>query len=270
MNAIPFLPTLASEHGVQVDRLLLMMHLLMLGLFVVWFIYFTVVLIRFRRSKNPHANPKGAKTKASYYLEVGVVVIEVGLLLGFAVPFWTRQVAAQSAPPENALHVRIVAQQYAWNVHYPGEDGVFGAMKPELVDNTSNPLGLDFTDEAAKDDIFKLNELFLPLNRPVVIDLSSRDVIHSLNLPEFRVKQDAIPGVPSRVIFTPTMTTEQFRVVKNSTTRNFEIACAQLCGLGHYRMVGYVTVLEEPAFQEWLVQNKPDPAASEGFDPLFN
>jgi cytochrome c oxidase subunit 2 len=270
---MPFLPTLASKHGAEIDRILVFVHVLMAVLFFVWLFYFTIVLFRFRRGKNPNALPQGAKTKVSYYLEVGVVAVEVSLLVGLAIPFWARQVLAQNSPPENAVRVRIVAQQYAWNVHYPGEDGVFGRTALDRIDTASNPLGLDYEDPAAKDDIFKLNELFLPVDRPAVIDLSSRDVIHSFNLPEFRVKQDTIPGLGSRVVFEPTMTTAQFRKIKNDTSRpdrTFEIACAQLCGLGHYKMKGFLTVLTAEEFEKWLVDNKPDPSLRENVDPLFN
>jgi hypothetical protein len=90
--------------------------------------------------------------------------------------------------------IEVTAEQFAWNVHYPGPDGVFGKTDLSLLDVETNPLGLDRKDPAAKDDITTLNQLYLPANKPVIVKLRSKDVIHSFNLPEFRVKQDAVPG----------------------------------------------------------------------------
>jgi cytochrome c oxidase subunit 2 len=124
--------------------------------------------------------------------------------------------------------VRVVAEQFAWNVHYPGADHIFGKSDVSLV-SSSNPLGLDVNDPHAKDDITTLNQLYLQVDRPVIVQISSKDVIHSFALPYMRVKQDAIPGMVVPVHFTATRT---------SGEETWEIACAQLCGLGHYRMRG--------------------------------
>ena len=109
------------------------------------------------------------------------------------------------------LVVEVTAEQFAWNVHYPGPDRVFGRADIKLLDLQSNPLGIDRSDPAAKDDVTTLNQLYLPANRPIIVRLRSKDVIHSFNLPEFRVKQDAIPGFTIPVWFTPDVTTAEMR-----------------------------------------------------------
>jgi cytochrome c oxidase subunit 2 len=134
--------------------------------------------------------------------------------------------------------VNVIAQQFAWNIHYPGPDGVFGRRDINLVDD-DNVWGLDRSDPHGKDDITTINQLNLPVNKQVLVELTSQDVIHSFFLPQMRVKQDAIPGMEIPVYFT---------AVK---TGNWEIACAQLCGLGHYRMRGFLNVQTEADYQTW-------------------
>jgi len=203
------LPPVASAHGGEVDHLIGYMHWLMLILFLGWGAFYIFVLIRFRRSRNPKASYTGVKSHFSSYLEATVAVIEVVLLVGISIPLWSKRVNAFPAE-KDALVIRVVAEQFAWNIHYPGPDGKFGKASITLVDQ-NNPLGLDRNDPDAKDDITTLNQLYLPVNKPVIIHLSSKDVIHSFNLPTMRVKQDAIPGMDIPVWFTPTKTTAEVR-----------------------------------------------------------
>jgi len=239
MEKLLGLPPLASEHGGEIDHMLGLVHWLMLALFVGWGIFFIVTLLRFRKSKHPKANYAGVKSHLSSYTEVAVVIAEAILLVVFAVPIWADVMTSHPAP-ESAVEVRVVAQQFAWNFHYPGPDGIFGKMDLILVDEESNPLGIDRTDPNAKDDITTINQLYLPVDKPVLIHLSSKDVIHSFSLPVMRVKQDAIPGMNIRVSFKPIKTGQ------------WEIACAQLCGLGHYRMRGFLNVQSQEDYQKWL------------------
>jgi cytochrome c oxidase subunit 2 len=245
------LPPLAAAHGGQIDSLLGWTHVFMLILFVGWGSFFAYALVRFRRSRNAAANYTGARTHTSSYLEVGVAVVEGILLFGFAIPIWAARV--DRMPPESeALVVHVTGEQFAWNVRYAGADGVFGRTDIKLIDIQSNPLGLDRADPAAKDDITTLNQLYLPANRPVIVKLRSKDVIHSFGVPEFRVKQDAIPGLTIPIWFVPNVTTAEMRARTGNPEFQYEIACAQLCGLGHYRMRGFVTVLEAGEFQTWF------------------
>lgn len=222
------LPPAASAHAAQIDWVLTLVHVFMGVLFVGWSVYFIWVLIRFRRGRSPRARHAGAAGGLATLTEIGVVIVEGVLLVAIALPLWFSRTAAQPADPE-AVVVRVVAEQFAWSVHYPGADGQFGETRLDLV-TSENPLGLDRQSPAGRDDLVVPGELRLPVARPVVIQLSSKDVIHSFGVPAMRVKQDAIPGLLSPVWFTPI------------ETGRFEIACSQLCGLGHYRMRGFVVV----------------------------
>jgi cytochrome c oxidase subunit 2 len=180
-----------------------------------------------------------------------VAVVEAVLLIGFAIPLWATRVEAM--PPENeALVVQVTGEQFAWNIHYPGPDRVFGRTDITLLDLQSNPLGLDRSDPAAMDDVTTVNQLYLPVNQPVIVRLRSKEVIHSFGVPEFRVKQDAIPGLTIPIWFIPTVTTADMRSQTGNPQFQYEIACAQLCGLGHARMRGFVTIQTAGEFQAWM------------------
>jgi cytochrome c oxidase subunit 2 len=254
---------LAADHGAQIDSLIGWTHIFMFVLFFGWGAFLLYCLIRFRRSRNPVANYTGVKSHTSNYAEVGVFVVEVVLLFGFSIPIWAARV--DRMPPEHdALVVQVTGEQFAWNVHYAGPDGKFGRTDIQLLDLQSNPLGLDRNDPAAKDDVTTLNQLYLPVNKPVIVRLRSKDVIHSFGVPEFRVKQDAIPGLTIPIWFVPNTTTADMRARTGNAEFQYEIACAQLCGLGHARMRGFVTVQTAEEFQKWLdeqiaEQSAPDP-----------
>ena len=245
------LPPLATTHGGQIDSLIGWTHIFMLILFVGWGAFFTYVLIRFRKSRNPVANYPGVKSHASSYLEGGVLVVEMVLLFAFSIPLWAARVD-HIPPDQQALVVQVTAEQFAWNVHYPGPDRVFGRTDIKLIDLQSNPVGLDRNDPSAKDDVTTLNQLYLPVNTPIVVRLKSKDVIHSFGVPEFRVKQDAVPGLTIPIWFIPNVTTAEMRTRLAKPEFQYEIACAQLCGLGHARMRGFVTVTTADEFQTWL------------------
>src|SRR6185436_16423725 len=187
------MPVQASSHAAEIDQMSVLVHWLMLVLFVGWGAFFLFVLVRFRRGANPKADYAGAKGKIAKSTEVAVAIVEVALLLFYAIPAWATRV--KEFPAENAATVvRVVGEQFAWNVHYAGADRLFGRTDIKLV-SADNPLGLDRTDPNAKDDITDITNLHLPVNRPVLVHLSSKDVIHSFGLYEMRVKQDAIPGM---------------------------------------------------------------------------
>lgn len=233
------LPRLASAHGGQIDQLIGFLHIIMFVLFVGWGTFFIYTLFRFRKSAHPKADPTGVRSHFSSYIEGAVAVVEVILLVGFSIPLWAKVVVALPSESE-ATVVRVVAQQFQWNCHYPGPDAKFGRIDVKLMDDQTNPIGLDREDPAGKDDVWTINQLHLPVNKPVLIYLSSKDVIHSFGIPEMRVKQDVIPGMQVPLSWTPILEGE------------YQIACAQLCGLGHYRMRGFVTVETPEAYQQWL------------------
>src|SRR3954471_20158362 len=201
------LPPAASAHAAELDNMTVLVHWLMLVLFVGWGLFFLYVLFRFRRGANPTASYTGAKGKISKGTEVAVAIIEVLLLVFYAIPAWAKRVKAFPSESE-AVVVRVVGEQFAWNVQYPGPDGKFGRTDIKLV-SADNPLGLDRNDADAKDDLTDINQLHVPVNRPVLVHLTSKDVIHSFGLYEMRIKQDAIPGLEIPVWFVPTVTTAE-------------------------------------------------------------
>jgi cytochrome c oxidase subunit II len=245
------LPPLATTHGAQIDSLIGWVHIFMLLLFVGWGGFFIYVVLRFRKSRHPVASYPGVTSHATSYLEGAVLVIEMVLLFAFSIPLWAARVDHVPSEKE-ALVVQVTAEQFAWNIHYAGPDGVFGRTDLKLIDLQSNPLGLDRNDPAAKDDVTTLNQLYLPANRPIIVKLRSKDVIHSFGVPEFRVKQDAVPGLTIPIWFVPNVTTAEMRSRLGKPEFQYEIACAQLCGLGHARMRGFVTVQPPEEFQKWL------------------
>ena len=238
MQELLGLPPQASAHAAEIDQMIALLHWLMAILFVGWGIFFIYTLFRFRGSKNPKADYVGVTSHTSSYLEIAVVVIEAVLLIGFAIPVWATRVSDLPAE-EDATVVRVIARQFEWHIVYPGADGRFGGRSADLITPTNN-IGLDRSDPDGADDIYTINQLNLPVDKPVIVYLSTLDVIHSFGLSSMRVKQDAIPGMEIPVWWVPTVTGE------------YEINCSQLCGLGHYRMRGFMNILTEAEFQSWL------------------
>ena len=233
-----WLPVAASAHAASLDAVLREMHWHMLVIFVLWLGLLIWALVRFRAGANPEARQQDVRGLWPA-LAIGAVILgDIVILATEALPAWS---ARMLPPPAGAapLEVRITAEQYAWNIHYPGPDAVFGRTDTALI-SASNPVGIDRDDAAARDDIGLLNILTLPLDRMVVIHLTSRDVVHSFTLAQMRVKQDAVPGLVARVWFTPT------------APGDWEISCSQLCGLGHYRMRGEYHVVSAANWDGWL------------------
>lgn len=232
------LPTAASAHAAMLDVVLRDVHWHILAIGAVWMAVFLYAIIRFRQGANPEARQQGVRGMWPA-LAIGLVIVgDVVILSTQALPAWSQRLAP---PPAGArpLEVRIAAEQFAWNIHYPGPDGVFGRTANTLI-SASNPVGIDRDDPSAADDIGLLNVLTLPIDRTIVIQLSSRDVVHSFTLNEMRVKQDTVPGMPARVWFTPTQ------------IGSWDIACSQLCGMGHYRMRGDYHVVSAADWDAWL------------------
>lgn len=210
--AFMFMPPDLSTHGGGIDNLMLWLHVLMGILFVGWGAFFVYTLIRFRRKRSPRADYEGVKSHTSSYVEISVVIAECVLLFGLAIPLWGNWVDLGRPDPEEAkLQVRVIAQQFAWNVQYPGPDGQFGRLDPGLINEQLNPVGLDREDPAAQDDVVLVNQLLVPVDTPVVVNVTSMDVIHSFFLPVMRVKQDAIPGISIPIGFRAQMTSMDFK-----------------------------------------------------------
>lgn len=238
------LPPDWSTNGHQIDHLIGLIHWFILALGVFWLGYFLVSLWLFRAGKatatdQPDAPPPSRPARWPLLLVLLVFLFEMGLLLFVEVPLWAERRAQPAL--EGSFVVRVIGEQYAWNFHYPGVDGMFGRTDPKLIDDF-NPVGLDLDDPAAADDLVSINQLHVPAGRRVLLQLGAKDVIHSFYLPYFRVKQDALPGRTIPVWFTPT---------REGVS---EIGCAQLCGLGHYRMRGTLHVESLQVFEAWYAE----------------
>ena len=238
------LPEVASAHGEYLDEILLYLHILMIALALGWGLYLIVALFKFRAGRGHKADYHGVQSSFGKYVEIGVVVVEVILLLGFSIPFWKDWATAEeqmaNSNEEGATVVRVVAQQFHWNFHYAGPDGRFGMVSPKFYDK--NPVGLDPDDPWGQDNFVTIHEMHVPVGKRVVAYITSRDVIHGFGIPAMRVKQDATPGVEVPISWVPT---------KEGV---YEIACSQLCGAGHGLMRAVLVVHGEDDYKDWLAQ----------------
>jgi cytochrome c oxidase subunit II len=232
-------PTLASEHGRRIDSLFM-------AVLIVTGIAFVLVqgalgffIARYGENGSERASYWHDNPKAEAFLLITTAVILTVLV------FMGQRVWASiyfSDQPSDATIIQVTGEQFSWTFHYPGTDGQFGRTDTKLITNT-NSIGLDREDPQAKDDIVSQNIMHAPAGKPVRVRLRSKDVIHSFFLPNFRIKQDAVPGMGIEVWFTP------------NRPGQYEIACAELCGLGHYRMKGFLTIDEsQDAFNNWLAE----------------
>jgi cytochrome c oxidase subunit 2 len=237
------LPVAASTYAGRLDTSLHVLQAGMLVIFVVWFAFFVYVLVRFRRSRQPAASYHGwTGHAASFVPDVVVLTFELWLIFFFGLPIWSH-VKEEMPDPAAANVVELSAEQFAWGFQYAGPDGAFGKRDPLQI-SVSNPLGLDAADPASADDIVVFNELHVPLGKPTLLYMTSKDVIHSFFVPEFRVKQDVVPGLRTPLWFEP---------VKAG---RYEIGCAQLCGTGHYVMRGDVVVETPEEYEAWLASKR--------------
>jgi cytochrome c oxidase subunit II len=243
-----WLPMDVSTHGAQIDQLIGVIHWFMLLLFVGWGVFFLYCLIKFRARPGHVATYNPPRAYVTKWIEAAVIVFEVVVLFGFSTPVWFRY---KNHPPaeKDALVVHLVAEQFAWNFHYAGKDGKFGKQSESLMSG-DNPLGMDPDDADGKDDLIAVNNLHIPVNKDVIVQISSKDVIHSFNIPVLRVKQDAIPGSRIPIWF------------KATQPGHYELACAQLCGLGHYRMRADVFVDTPEDYAKWEKETAPQQEAA--------
>lgn len=242
------IPANASAQGFAIDSMLEMLHWFMLLLFVGWASFYFYCLWRFQKKKSPVANYEGVTGHLPTKLEGGILVLEVILLLSFAVPIWANRVD-KFPTGSDVVHLRAVGQQYVWTFQYTGPDGKFGRRDIKLV-SAANQLGLDRTDPDAFDDLVCSGEMHVPVNHPVIVDVMSKDVVHDYCIPNLRVAQDAIPGSDIPTWFTP---------IKTGT---YEIVCAQLCGLGHYAMKGTIVIDTEADYKKWFNETAKNSGAT--------
>ncbi|EMR03034.1 cytochrome c oxidase subunit II [Cesiribacter andamanensis] len=156
--------------------------------------------------------------------------------------------------PEDAVELEIMGYQFAWVARYPGNDGVLGKYDFRLI-SPDNQMGLNLDDVNSHDD-FMPREIHIPKGRAVEIKIRARDVLHSVSLPHFRQKMDAMPGMPTRMWFIPTKTTAEMREETGNPDFNYELACQQICGRGHFSMK-MIVVVDEPAdYEKWVAEQQ--------------
>jgi cytochrome c oxidase subunit II len=231
-------PRLASVHGADIDRVFLVTLVISGVLFVLLQGILAYFAFRYGDNRGDHARywirPSLEKRFA---LIAGIIIFGVDVTIyALGESQWFK--AWGPAPPGTPI-IEVMGEQFAWNFRYPGPDGVFGRTDPVLI-SSSNPFGIDKADPDNADDIVSINQLHLPKGKPIRLRIRSHDVIHSFFLPYQRIKQDAVPGMQIEVWFIP------------NRTGQYEIACSQLCGLGHYRMQAQLTVESQAAFESWL------------------
>lgn len=225
-------PPLYSVHGAHIDSLILYLHVFMVLLFIPWAVFFVYCLYRFRQRAGHKADYQLIKAKVTKYAEVAVVIIEAVLLVGLSMPAWAEY---KNDPPDKdkRVEIHVVAQQFQWNIHYPGADGVFGRTDAALVDEAANPIGLDRDgDPNAKDDVVT-QELHLPVGKNIYVRLTSKDVIHSFSVPTLRVKQDVIPGMLIPIWFKVKESATTDELLKEMT-QTVPIGSANWYKLRHY------------------------------------
>ena len=218
-SALPFwlrLPENVSTYGGQIDGL----FRLILWITGVIFVAVEALLLFFLFRYRHREGRVPRYTHGSNRLEVIWTIVPAIICVVLALMSRRSWAEIKQRMPKDAMNVEVTAEQFAWNIRYPGADGKLDTA----------------------DDVVTLNQLHFPVGRPLIVTLHSKDVIHSFFLPEFRVKQDAVPGMTTRIWL------EATRV------GNWEIACAELCGLGHFRMKGFVTVETPEEFERWLAE----------------
>lgn len=183
-----------------------------------------------------------------------VPAIAMAALVAVGLRNW---VALTSEAPKNAQIVEIVGKQFNWLVRYPGADGELGKRDFRLTNDANNVLGMDWNDRHNMDDVIAQNgEMHLIKGRPVKLIIGSRDVIHDVGLPHFRMKMDAVPGIITTMWFTPRYTTEEMKKITGNPNFVYEISCDQICGKGHYSMRGTIIVQTQAEFDAWMKEQQ--------------
>src|SRR6267143_6282757 len=247
-------PEAISEHGPRVDSQFMITIIVVGVAFAAAQIGLGWVVWKYRDTTN---TARATYSHGNNRLEVVWTIVTAIVFISLAIMgqrVWA-SLHLHSAPP-GSYTVEVVAQQFAWNFHYPGKDSAFGRTDPKLIDDSAlNYVGLDETDPNAKDDSV-VSTLVVPVNRPVELILKSKDVTHSFFVPQLRFKQDLVPGMAIPVHFTV------------NRPGKYELACAELCGMNHYKMKSYMLALPENEFNELV--NLPQEKFQARKDELLN
>ena len=225
---------LASNWG-TIDDTLIITFVITGIVFVALCLFLAYAVYRYRNRPGVHATYEPENKKLESWL-TGVTSVGIAAMLAPGLVVWNDYITV----PPNAMEVEAVGQQWAWSFRFPGEDGALGTVDARRI-TPDNPFGINPDDPKGQDDILVVsNELHLPLNKPVKMLLRSVDVLHDFYVPHFRAKMDLVPGMVSYFWFTP------------EKAGQVEILCAELCGVGHSIMRGYVVIENEESYQTWL------------------
>lgn len=243
---------IASEHGVATDEL----FWITMWISVIAFVLLSIVMFGFAYKYRYNANRRATYFPDSAKLEIVWTVIPavvLALLIFKGLRVWGDITSPAS---EDAEVIEVIGQQFAWTARYPGvKDKQLGEVNYKLIDAV-NEFGLDLTDKNSFDD-FKALELHLPKGKEVHLKIRAKDVIHSVFLPHFRVKMDAVPGMYTNFKFVPTKSTQDMRDETGNPDFNYELACTEVCGQGHFSMRFLVVVEEPEEYEKWKAAQEP-------------
>lgn len=243
---------IASDHGIVTDRLF-WITMIVTGIV---FLITQILLFYFSwRYQYKETN------KALYYpdnskLEVIWTVIPAIVLAILVFSGWKAWTDITAKAPEDAEVVEVMGYQFGWEFRYPGQDAQLGDYDYRLIDPV-NMWGMDFTDRAAFDDFSSGTKMVIPKGKPILFKIRARDVLHSVFIPEFRLKQDAVPGMPTRFWFVANKTTAEMREELEDPDFNYYIFCTEVCGRGHFSMRKMVEVVEPEEYEQWYAEQKP-------------
>ncbi len=243
----------ASDHGEKIDFMLWLTIIvtgvvfLMTQVLLFWFAY----KYQYSEKRTVYFFPHNNKLELLWTV---VPAIFLTILVGFGLFYWFK--ITGDAPKESQV-VEITGKQFNWMMRYPGKDNVLGRKNYRLTDaSNGNALGVDWEDGASHDDI-EATEMHLVVGKPVQLVINAQDVIHDVGLVHFRLKMDAVPGIPTTLWFTPKYTTAQMKKITGNKDFVYEISCDQMCGSGHYSMRGVIIVETQEEYDAWMASKKP-------------
>lgn len=241
---------IASVHGEVTDKLF------WITMAVTGFIFILTHILLFWF---PYKYQYKADRRAAYYpdnnkLEVIWTLVPAVVLALLVISGWRAWTDITDPAPDGAHQVELMGYQFAWEIRYPGKDDILGDFDYRLI-NASNSRGIDFSDQNSIDD-FPSQSVVIPKGEPVIFKIRARDVLHSVFAPHMRLKMDAVPGMPTRFWFIPTKTTAEMRVELGDDEFEYEIACTEVCGSGHFSMRKVITVVEPEEYRKWYNDQK--------------
>lgn len=245
-----FLPESASEHGVITDGLFWFTT----GVILIPFVLVNFLLFYFSFAYQYREDRKAVFYPDNHKLELLWTVIPALVMTVLVFFGWKTWSDIQADAPKDAVVLEITGKQFNWIVRYPGADGVLGGYNFRKIDAV-NEVGIDFGDKNGFDD-FLPREIHIPKGKPVLFNIRARDVLHSVFLPHFRQKMDAVPGMPTRFWFIPKYTTTEMRGITGNPKFNYELACTEICGRGHFGMKFMLVVDEPEDYQKWYASQE--------------